>query len=254
MDSQPSHQASGTLVTAQATDSSPMTYTGSLRRRSSQTPVGRENSTKGTISIAVSAPICVGEACISTAAVRGRARRVTWPPKEEIRIDIHRRRYTASRSRSLGERTKRGRGRASVDGDALTWHRARRSIEQFLEQTRVSGAHQAQKIQGVVGRPAQTEAHIAQRGAQQREVPAMEHDEAVADLAVDELVVIERDAVREDLLDEAHGVIPAKEPRKPAVQCCSQFTSPAHPAQPIPRRLSAGKRPPGAPARTFPPA
>jgi hypothetical protein len=39
-------------------------------------------------SIAVKNPICVGEACISTAAVSGMANSVTWPPKEEISIDV----------------------------------------------------------------------------------------------------------------------------------------------------------------------
>ena len=92
MDSQPSHQASGTVVTPTAIDSSPMMYTGSFRTRSSQTPVGRENSTKGMTSIAVKRPICVGAACINTAAVRGNASRVTCPPKDEIRIEVHRRR------------------------------------------------------------------------------------------------------------------------------------------------------------------
>ena len=67
-------------------------YTGSLRTRSSHTPAGSENSTKGTISIAVSTPICVGVACSSTAAVSGSASIVTWPPKELMRIEVHRRR------------------------------------------------------------------------------------------------------------------------------------------------------------------
>ena len=90
--SEPSHQATGTVATAQEIDSSPTTYTGSLRTRSSHTPVGSENSTNGTISIAVRRPICVGEACSSTAAVSGSASSVTWPPNEEIRIEVHRRR------------------------------------------------------------------------------------------------------------------------------------------------------------------
>ena len=72
--------------------SSPTTYTGSFFTRSSQTPVGSENSTKGAISIAVSRPICVGLACSSTAAVRGSASIVTWPPSELMTIDVQRRR------------------------------------------------------------------------------------------------------------------------------------------------------------------
>ncbi len=60
--------------------------------RSSHTPVGRENSTKGAISIAVSKPICVGVACNNTAADSGRASNVTWPPNDAIRIDVQRRR------------------------------------------------------------------------------------------------------------------------------------------------------------------
>jgi hypothetical protein len=63
-----------------------------LRTRSSQTPEGSESSTKGRISIAVSRPICVGVACSSTAAVSGSASIVIWPPKELIRIEVHRRR------------------------------------------------------------------------------------------------------------------------------------------------------------------
>jgi len=77
IDSQPNHHATGTVATANAIDNSPTTYTGSFRTRSSHTPVGSENSTNGTISIAVSRPICVGAACISTAAVSGSASRVT---------------------------------------------------------------------------------------------------------------------------------------------------------------------------------
>ena len=104
IDSQPSHQASGMLATISASIDSPATYTGSLRTRSSHTPDGSENSTKGAISIALSRPICVGVACSSTAAVSGSASIVTWPPKELIRIELHSRRYTASRSRSFGGR------------------------------------------------------------------------------------------------------------------------------------------------------
>ena len=89
IDSHPSHQASGTVATVTAIDSSPTTYTGNLRTRSSHTPVGSENSTNGTISAAVSTPICVGEACSSTAADSGSASSVTWPPNEEMRIEIH---------------------------------------------------------------------------------------------------------------------------------------------------------------------
>jgi hypothetical protein len=92
IDSQPSHQATGTVVTPTAIDSSPMMYTGNFRTRSSHTPVGSENNTNGMTSIAVNWPICVGAACISTAAVSGSASRVTCPPKEEIRIDVHSRR------------------------------------------------------------------------------------------------------------------------------------------------------------------
>ena len=92
MVSQPIHHASGTLATTRASVASPTMYTGSLRTRSSHTPEGSENSTKGTISIAVSRPICVGEACSSSAAVSGSASRVTWPPKELIRIELHKRR------------------------------------------------------------------------------------------------------------------------------------------------------------------
>ena len=45
IDSQPSHQAIGTVATVSAIDSSPTTYTGSFRTRSSQTPLGSESST-----------------------------------------------------------------------------------------------------------------------------------------------------------------------------------------------------------------
>src|SRR3981189_2389879 len=52
-DSQPNHQAAGAGATANAIDSAPTPYTGNLRTRSSQTPVGKENSANGTSSIAV---------------------------------------------------------------------------------------------------------------------------------------------------------------------------------------------------------
>ena len=73
-------------------DTSPAMYTGSLRTRSSHTPEGSENSTKGRISSAVSQPICVGEAPSSRAAVSGSASMVTWPPTEAIRMELNRRR------------------------------------------------------------------------------------------------------------------------------------------------------------------
>ena len=92
IDNPPSHQASGTEATATEMDSSPSTYTGSLRTRSSQTPEGSENSAKGTISAADRKPICVGDACSNTAADNGSASSVTWPPNEEIRMEIHNRR------------------------------------------------------------------------------------------------------------------------------------------------------------------
>jgi hypothetical protein len=92
IDSRSKRQASGTVATATAIDSSPTIYTGSLRNRSSHTPTGSENSTNGSSSMAVSAPIWVGDACSSTAAVNGSASIVTWPPKEEISIEIHKRR------------------------------------------------------------------------------------------------------------------------------------------------------------------
>jgi hypothetical protein len=92
MVSQSSHHAKVTLATTSDSVVSPATYTGSLRTRSSSTPPGSENSTKGTISIAVSRPICVGLACSSTAAVSGSASIVTCPPSELMRIDVHRRR------------------------------------------------------------------------------------------------------------------------------------------------------------------
>jgi hypothetical protein len=81
---------------------SPMMYTGNFRTRSSHTPVGKENSANGTSSAAVSEPICVGEACSSTAADSGSASSVTWPPKDEMRMEVHKRRYVRSRSRSVG--------------------------------------------------------------------------------------------------------------------------------------------------------
>ena len=77
---------------AQAIDNSPTTYTGNFRTRSSHTPAGKENRTKGTISIAVNKPIWVGAARINTAAVSGIASSVTWPPNADIKIDVHRRR------------------------------------------------------------------------------------------------------------------------------------------------------------------
>ena len=92
MASQPSHHASGTVSSASAIVSSPATYTGSLRTRSSHTPAGSENSAKGSNSAAVSRPIWVGVACSSKAAVSGSASSVTWPPTELIRIDAHSRR------------------------------------------------------------------------------------------------------------------------------------------------------------------
>src|SRR5574337_1124364 len=63
-----------------------------LRTRSSQTPLGSENSTNGRISIVVSHPIWVGDACSSTAPVSGKASSVIWPPNELITIDVKRRR------------------------------------------------------------------------------------------------------------------------------------------------------------------
>jgi hypothetical protein len=57
--------------------------------------------------MAVSKPICVGAACNSTAADRGNASKVTWPPNDEINIEVHRRRYVASRSKSVGASAKR---------------------------------------------------------------------------------------------------------------------------------------------------
>src|SRR5258706_10871444 len=89
IDNQPIHHAKGTLATTKAREVSPTTYTGSLRTRTSHTPEGSENKTKGTISIAVSRPIWVGDACNRTAAVSGRASIVTCPPNELIRIDVH---------------------------------------------------------------------------------------------------------------------------------------------------------------------
>jgi len=80
-----------------------------LRTRSSQTPAGSDSSTKGSNSIAVSQPIWVGVAFSSTAAVSGMASMVTCPPRELIRMDVHSRRYTASRSRSSGARRRRSR-------------------------------------------------------------------------------------------------------------------------------------------------
>ena len=102
IDSHPIHQAKGTDATVTEIDISPTMYTGNFRTRSSHTPVGNENSAKGTISAAVSWPICVGEACSSTAADSGSASSVTWPPKEEMRMEVHKRRYVRSRSRSVG--------------------------------------------------------------------------------------------------------------------------------------------------------
>src|SRR5258708_4051175 len=88
LESHPSHQAIGTVATPRAIDNSPKIYTGSFLTRSNTTPVGNENSAKGMISIAVKSPICVGAACMSTAAVNGMASRVTWPPNEEISIEV----------------------------------------------------------------------------------------------------------------------------------------------------------------------
>ena len=92
MASQPSHQATGTLMAHSATLTSPTTYTGSLRTRSSHTPEGRLNSRKGSSSIAVSSPICVGVACSSTAAVSGSASIITWLPKLAVRMEANSRR------------------------------------------------------------------------------------------------------------------------------------------------------------------
>jgi hypothetical protein len=92
IDSTSIHQASGTTQTDAAVSNSPTTYTGSFLTRSSQTPLGRENSTNGTISIAVSTPICVADAFSSTAAVSGNASSDTWLPKELISVELHRRR------------------------------------------------------------------------------------------------------------------------------------------------------------------
>jgi hypothetical protein len=75
--SQPIHQATGTLMAHTATADSPTTYTGSLRTRSSHTPEGRLSSRKGSSSMAVSRPICVGVALSSTAAVSGSASIIT---------------------------------------------------------------------------------------------------------------------------------------------------------------------------------
>ena len=87
-----SAQHTGMLIRQAASRVSPHTYTGSFRTRSSHTPQGSENRTKGRISMAVSVPICVGVACSNTAAVSGRASKVIWPPKELMRIDVQRRR------------------------------------------------------------------------------------------------------------------------------------------------------------------
>ncbi len=80
------------MATVTEIDISPTMYTGSLRTRSSHTPTGSENRANGTSSAAVRMPICVGEACSSTAADSGSASRVTCPPKDEMRIEVHNRR------------------------------------------------------------------------------------------------------------------------------------------------------------------
>ena len=112
-DNQPSHQPTGTLATTTASAVSPITQTGSLRTRSSQTPEGSENSTKGSTSIAVKRPICVGLACIRMAAASGSASIVTCPPSKLIRIEVHSRRSVRSCSRSPAGSARRSLGHTS---------------------------------------------------------------------------------------------------------------------------------------------
>ena len=92
MDSWCIHHASGMLAAPSASVISPAMYTGSLRTRSSHTPDGSENSTKGSSSMVVSAPICVGVACSSTAAVSGSASIMICAPNELVSTEVHRRR------------------------------------------------------------------------------------------------------------------------------------------------------------------
>ena len=130
IESHPIHQAKGTEATVTEIDISPTMYTGNFRTRSSHTPVGNENKAKGTISAAVSWPICVGEACKSTAADSGKASSVTWPPKEEMRMEVHRRRYVESRSRSVGPSVKRGGNRSG---------RKMRNVETLTPRAKAAG-------------------------------------------------------------------------------------------------------------------
>jgi hypothetical protein len=85
-----SHHATGTLMTAKP-DGFACT-TGSLRMRSSQTPVGSDSNTNGSVSIIVSMPIWLALALSMTAAVSGNASMVICAPNELISIDVHKRR------------------------------------------------------------------------------------------------------------------------------------------------------------------
>ena len=96
----------GTVAKASPSKISPPTYTGSLRTRSSQTPAGSEKSRKGNNAAKVRKPICVGVACKSTAAVRGKASMLICPPRLLSKVDVHKRLNGLSRNKSLGARVK----------------------------------------------------------------------------------------------------------------------------------------------------
>ncbi len=85
-------QARGMRSKVQPMKISPAMYSGSLRIRSMSTPPGKDNKTKGAISMAVSSPICVGVASSKKTAVRGSASMVIWPPKLLNKMENHIRR------------------------------------------------------------------------------------------------------------------------------------------------------------------
>src|SRR6056297_451654 len=97
----------------------------------------------------------------------------------------------------------------SVDGDVLALHRLRALVKQFIDKLRAVGAHEAQKGERLVGRPAERKTHVVQFRANQRKVAPVIEDDAVAQLAVDELVVVQRDVGLEYLPFKFH-VAPRK--------------------------------------------
>ena len=80
---------------------SDQTMIGSFGSRSTSTPANRPNSANGADSSAVSTPISNAVASSSSAAVSGRARNVTCPPKCVMVSEVHSRTKSALRQSPL---------------------------------------------------------------------------------------------------------------------------------------------------------